>query len=103
MLQKDVYTNEYIDNWEKFNENSLPEKEYFYSHLNMEDIANAEYADAIRFCKKFGIWYKELLRISWFVCSKQYITVQSDTLLLAEIYELHLLNLVALVFLLCQD
>ena len=55
MFQKDVYTNEYIDDWEKFNENSLPEKEYFYSHLNMEDIANAEYAHAIRFCKKFGI------------------------------------------------
>ena len=25
-----------MDDWEKFNETSLPEKEGFYSHLNME-------------------------------------------------------------------
>ena len=29
-----------MDDWEKFNETSLPEKEDFYSHLNMEDIAS---------------------------------------------------------------
>ena len=29
------------DNWEKFNETSLPGKEDFYSHLNMEDITDA--------------------------------------------------------------
>ena len=34
MLQKCVYTCEYIDDWEKFNEKPLPEKENFYSHLN---------------------------------------------------------------------
>ena len=31
---------EYMDDWGKFNETSLPEKEDFYSHLNMEDITN---------------------------------------------------------------
>ena len=30
-----------MDHWEKFNETSLPEKEDFYSHLNMEDITDA--------------------------------------------------------------
>ena len=29
-----------MDDWEKFNETSLPEKEDFYSHLNMEDITS---------------------------------------------------------------
>ena len=29
---------EYMDDWEKFNEISLHEKEDFYSHLNMEYI-----------------------------------------------------------------
>ena len=31
-----------MDDWEKFNEKSLPEKEDFYSHLNMEDITDVE-------------------------------------------------------------
>ena len=34
-----------MDGWEKFNETSLPEKEDFYSHLDMEDINDADYAD----------------------------------------------------------
>ena len=29
-----------MDDWEKFNETSLPEKEEFYSNLNMEDITD---------------------------------------------------------------
>ena len=29
--------------WAKFNETSLPEKEEFYSNLNMEDITDADY------------------------------------------------------------
>ena len=38
LLRKGVYPYEYMDDWEKFNETLLPEKEDFYSHLNMEDI-----------------------------------------------------------------
>ena len=30
-----------MDDWEKFNETALLEKEEFYSNLNMEDITNA--------------------------------------------------------------
>ena len=30
-----------MDDWEKFDEISLPEKYDFYSHLYMEDITNA--------------------------------------------------------------
>ena len=33
LLRKGEY--EYIDDWEKFNETSLPEKEDFYSHLTL--------------------------------------------------------------------
>ena len=36
-----------MDNWKKFNEISLPEKEDFYNNLNMEDITNADYTPAI--------------------------------------------------------
>ena len=34
---------EYMDDWEKFNETTLPEKDKFYSNLNMEDITDANY------------------------------------------------------------
>ena len=32
-----------MDDWEKFSQISLPEKEDFYSHLNMEGITDADY------------------------------------------------------------
>ena len=35
-----------MDDWEKFNKTSLPEKEHLYSHLNMEDITDADYTHA---------------------------------------------------------
>ena len=44
-----------MDNWEKFNETSLPGKEDFYSHLNMEDITDADYKHAKIVCKDFKI------------------------------------------------
>ena len=43
MLRKNVYPYEYMDEWEKFNEISLSEKEYFYKKINMEDITDADY------------------------------------------------------------
>ena len=46
LLWKGFYPYEYMADWEKLNETSLPEKEDFYSHLNMEDITDADYAKA---------------------------------------------------------
>ena len=51
MLRKVVYSYEYMDDKEKSNVTSLLEKEDFYSHLNMEDITDADYAPAKRVCK----------------------------------------------------
>ena len=42
MSRKGVYSYEYLDDWEKLSETSLPGKEDFYSHLNMEDIIDAD-------------------------------------------------------------
>ena len=43
LLRKDVYSYEYMDDWEKFNETALSEKEEFYKNSNMEDIRDADY------------------------------------------------------------
>ena len=75
MLRKVVYHYEYIDDWGKFKETTLPEKDNFYSRLNMEDITDADYVHAKRVCKDFEITnlgeYHDLY-------------VQSDTLLLVS-------------------
>ena len=49
LLQKGFYLYEYMDDWTKINETSLPEKEDFYNHLNMEDITAADYTHAKMF------------------------------------------------------
>ena len=55
-LDKGVYPFEYMDDLENFNEALLPEKEDFYSHLNMEDITDEDYVHGKRvFWKDFEI------------------------------------------------
>ena len=44
-----------MDSWERFNETSLPDKEAFYSNLNMEDITDVDYRHAIRVFKNLII------------------------------------------------
>ena len=50
-MRKGVYPYEYMDDWEKFNEMLLPEKENSQSLLNMKDIADADYVHTKRVCK----------------------------------------------------
>ena len=78
LLRKGVYHYEYMDDLEKFNETSLPEKEDFYNYLNMEDITDADYVHAKRVCKDFEI--KNIGEYNDFY-------VESDTLLLADVFE----------------
>ena len=60
-----------MEDWEKFNERLLPEKEDFYSHLNMEDITDADYTHAKRVCKGFEIKHLEQYHVLY-VQSKHY-------------------------------
>ena len=46
LLRKGVYPYEYMDSWERFGETSLPDKEAFYSSLNMEDITDLNHRHA---------------------------------------------------------
>ena len=42
---------------------SLPEKEDFYSHLNLRDITDADYVHANRVCKDFKIKIYRIIMI----------------------------------------
>ena len=75
-MRIDVYNYEYIDDWEKFSETSLPEKENFYSHLNMQDITDEDYMHSKRVCEDFKI--KNLGEY----CD---LYVQGDALMLADV------------------
>ena len=43
LFKKGVYPYEYMDSWERYDEKLLPDKEYFYSSLNMEGIRDVDY------------------------------------------------------------
>ena len=51
LLRKGVYPYEYMDSWKRFKEESLPDKECFYSELNKEHITDEDYAHAQK------VWY----------------------------------------------
>ena len=55
LLRKGVYPYEYMDNWERFDETSLPNKESFYSNLNMENIDDIDYRHGNNVFKRFKL------------------------------------------------
>ena len=78
LLRKGVYPYEYMDSWKRFKGESLSDKEYFYSKLNNEHITDEDYEHAQKVWNTFNIKnlgeYHDLY-------------VQSDTLLLADVFE----------------
>ena len=78
LLRKSVYPYEYIDEWEKFNETTLPEKEEFYRDLNMEDITDVDYINAKRVCRDFEIKH---------LGEYHDLYLKSDALLLADVFK----------------
>ena len=44
-----------MDNWERFDETLLPDKESFYSSLNMENIDDIDYRHGNIVFKKFKL------------------------------------------------
>ena len=45
-MRKDVYSYEFMDSWEKFDETTFQPNEVFYSNLNLENISDEDYAHA---------------------------------------------------------
>ena len=67
-----------MDSWERFDENKIPPKEAFYSELNLEDISDEDYAHVQKVWDVFEIKNRGEYRDLY---------VQSDTLLLADVFE----------------
>ena len=78
LSRKGAYPYEYMDNCERFDETSLPDKESFYSSLNMENIDDIDYRHGNNVFKKIKL--KNLGEYHG-------LYVQSDTLLLADVFE----------------
>ena len=78
LLRKGVYPYEYMDSWERFGETSLPDKEAFYSKLNLENITDKDYEHVQKVWEVFEIKtlgeYHDLY-------------VQSNTILHADVFE----------------
>ena len=78
LLKKAIYPYEYRNSWERFDETLLLDIEHFCSNLNMEDFTYADYKHAKKVWKCFKMKnldeYHDLY-------------VQSDTLLLADVFE----------------
>ena len=73
-----IYEYEYMDGLDTFDETVLPNKDAFYNELNLEDITDEDYIHAQKVFKEFKLTnlgeYHDLY-------------VQSNTLLLADIFE----------------
>ena len=78
LLRKGVYPYEYMDSWKRFKEESLPDKESFYSKLNKEDITGEDYAHAQKVLDALNIKNLGEYHDLYF---------QSDTALLADVFE----------------
>ena len=78
LSRKGAYPYEYMDNWNRFDETSLPSKEEFYSNLNMSNISDKDREHAKKVWNTFKI--KDLGEY-------HNLYVQSDTALLADVFE----------------
>ena len=78
MLRSGFYSYEHMDSWKRFSETKLPSKKEFYSSLYTEDITDGDYEHAK---KKYG----KALKSEKGDC--HYFYVQSDTLLLSDVFE----------------
>ena len=70
LLRKGIYPYEYMDSWEKFNENTIPPIEAFYRELDLEGISDADYEHVKKVWEAFKI---KNIGEDHDVCSMRYI------------------------------
>ena len=75
-VQEGVYPYKYMDDWGKIVETSLPVKNKLYSHLNMENITDADYTCAKKVCKnpdlKIGKKHKKVNNMTFMLKAIHY-------------------------------
>ena len=78
LIRKGVYPYEYKDSWDKFEEKQLPNKDEFYSKLNMSGISEKDHQHACKVWNEFGLKnmsdYHDLY-------------LKTDVILLANVFE----------------
>ena len=78
LIRKEIYPYEYMNSWDRFNETKLPNKEAFYSNLNMSGVSDKEYEHTCKVWNEFKIRnmgkYHDLY-------------LKTDTILLANVFE----------------
>ena len=89
-----------MDSWNKFNETSWLNKECFYNNLNMERINDTDYIHANRVFKVFNNKNIGDYHNYMFKAIHYYLQMYLEIL---EISVLKNMNLIQLIFCLCQD
>ena len=100
LLRKGIYPYEYMDSWERFDENTIPPKEAFYSELNLENITDKDYEHVKEVCEAFEIKNLGEHHDFMFNVIHYYLLMYLKTL---EISVLKYMNFILLLFCLHQD
>ena len=78
LIRKGIYPYEYMNSWDRFNDNKLPSEDKFYSNLNMSGVSDKEYENACKVWKELAIKnmgeYHDLY-------------LRTDVILLANVFE----------------
>ena len=78
LIRKGIYPYEYMNSWNRFNDDRLPSKDKFYSNLNMSGVSHKEYEHTCKVWKEFKIKnmgeYHDLY-------------LRTDVILLANVFE----------------
>ena len=77
MVRKSFYPYEYMDSWQRFDEASLPDKNFFCRKFYLEDITDKDYTPAQKVFKELGLKNP---------CDYHDLYVQRDALLLADVF-----------------
>ena len=100
LLRKGIYPYEYIDSWERFDENTILSKEAFYSQVNLENIIDKDYEHVKKVWEAFEIKdhgeYHDLYVQCDHYCLLMYLKI-------LELSVLEYINLILLIFCLHQD
>ena len=78
LKKKDVYPYEYIDSFERFFENKLPDKKHFYRFLKYDHISDEEHLACIKIWNYFGMKNMSDYHDHY---------LKKDVLLLADVFE----------------